>query len=362
MRRILMSLLMAGSILLCHTSCESKKEAHEAHAKFLVTSPLKKDTLITRDYVSQIRSIQHIEIRALERGYLQQVYVDEGQSVKKGQLMFQIMPLLYQAEKQKAQAEVNFAQIEYQNTKKLADGNVVSPNELALSKAKLSKAKAELALAQVHLGFTQIKAPFDGIMDHFQVRLGSLLEEGDLLTTLSDNSKMWVYFNVPEAEYLAFKAKARSAKPMNVNLVLANQQLFDFPGVVETIEADFNNETGNIAFRATFPNPKGLLRHGQTGNVQMVVPLKNALIIPQKATYEVLDKKYVYVVDKDQVLRSREITVAAEMPHIYVVSKGLAENDKILLEGLRQVREKEKIQYKFLEPQAVMSQLDLYAE
>ncbi|MGV3640006.1 MAG: efflux RND transporter periplasmic adaptor subunit [Adhaeribacter sp.] len=362
MRRILMSMLMAGSILLCQTSCESKKEAHEEHAKFLVTSPLKKDTLITKDYVSQIRSIQHIEIRALERGYLQQVYVDEGQSVKKGQLMFQIMPLLYQAEKQKAQAEVNFAQIEYQNTKKLADGNVVSPNELALSKAKLSKAKAELALAQVHLGFTQIKAPFDGIMDHFQVRLGSLLEEGDLLTTLSDNSKMWVYFNVPEAEYLAFKAKAASANPMKVNLVLANQQLFDFPGIVETIEADFNNETGNIAFRATFPNPKGLLRHGQTGNVQMVVPLKNALIIPQKATFEVLDKKYVYVVDKDQVLRSREITVAAEMPHIFVVSKGLAENDKILLEGLRLVREKEKIQYKFLEPQAVMSQLDLYAE
>jgi membrane fusion protein (multidrug efflux system) len=362
MSRILMSMFMGLFVLLCHTSCESKKEEKEEGVKYLVSSPLKKDTLVTKDYVSQIRSIQHIEIRALERGYLQKIFVDEGQLVKKGQLMFQIMPMLYNAEKQKAQAEVNFAEIEYQNTKKLADGNVVSPNELALSKAKLSKAKAELALAQVHLGFTEIRAPFDGIMDHFQVRLGSLIDEGDLLTTLSDNSKMWVYFNVPEAEYLAYKAKAKTDKLMEVNLLLANHEQFNFPGVVETIEADFNNETGNIAFRATFPNPNGLLRHGQTGNVQMVVPLKNALIIPQKATYEVLDKKYVFVVDKNNEIKSREITIAAELPHIYVVQDGLAENDKILLEGLRLVRENDKIHYKFVAPVAVMSQLDLYAE
>ena len=143
---------------------------------------------------------------------------------------------------------------------------------------------------------------------------------------------------------------------------MANQQVFEYPGLVKTIEADFNNETGNIAFRATFPNPKGLLRHGETGNILMDVPMKNALIIPQKATFEVLDKKYVYVLDKDNVLRSREITIAAEMPHIYIVQEGLSKNDKILLEGLRLVRENEKIESKFVNPSAVMSQLDLYAE
>ena len=110
-----MSIFMALCVLLCHTSCESKKEEKEEHADLLVTSPLRKDTLVTKDYVAQIRSIQHIELRALERGYLQQIFVDEGQHVKKGQLMFQIMPLLYKAEKQKAQAEVSFAEIEYQN-------------------------------------------------------------------------------------------------------------------------------------------------------------------------------------------------------------------------------------------------------
>ncbi|MFB9862669.1 efflux RND transporter periplasmic adaptor subunit [Rufibacter immobilis] len=360
MKRVFM--LMSLCAVLFQTGCESKKEHKEEETEFLVTSPLAKDTLITKEYVSQIKSSSHIEIRALEKGYLQKIFVDEGQFVKKGQLMFQIMPAMYQAELQKAQAEASFAEIEYQNTKKLAASNVVAPGELAMAKAKLNKAKAEVSLAQVHLGFTQIRAPFDGIMDHFQVRLGSLVDEGDLLTTLSDNSNMWVYFNVPEAEYLDYKTTQQSSNRPQVKLEMANQQLFEYPGEVQTIEADFNNETGNIAFRATFPNPKGLLRHGETGNIIMEVPMKNALLIPQKATFEVLDKKYVYVVDKENVLRSREIMVAAELPHIFVVQKGLNEGDKILLEGLRLVRENEKIHTKFVEPRTVLSQLNLYAE
>src|SRR5690349_12418529 len=185
MNRILISMGLSSIFWL--TGCGSKHEEKEEATKFLVTSPLQKDTITTRQYVCQIRSIQHIELRALERGYLQKVYVDEGQNVREGQQMFQIMPMLYQAELQRAQAEVNFADIEYRNTKALADSNVVSANELAMTKAKLDKAKAEPTLADTHLQFTQIKAPFNGIMDRFYARQGSLLEEGDLLTILSDN-------------------------------------------------------------------------------------------------------------------------------------------------------------------------------
>jgi membrane fusion protein (multidrug efflux system) len=344
------------------TSCEAKKEEKEEEVKYLVTSPMQRDTLVTKEYVAQIHAISHIELRALEKGYLQKIYVDEGQSVKKGQLMFQIMPMIYEAETQKAQAEANFAEIEYKNTKSLADSNVVSKNELALGKAKFDKAKAELGLAQAHLSFTQIRAPFNGIMDHFQGRLGSLVNEGDLLTTLSDNSKMWVYYNVPEAEYLDYKTKIIKDGALKVELLMANNKMFDYPGLVETIEADFNNETGNIAFRATFPNPKGLLRHGETGNIVVKLPFKDALIIPQKATFEVLEKKYVYVLDKNNVIRSREITIAAELPNIFVVKSGLTKNDKILLEGLRQVKENEKIESKFVQPDSVISNLTLYAE
>jgi membrane fusion protein (multidrug efflux system) len=357
-----MLVLLSLCALLCSTSCESKKEEKEEETKFYVTSPLLKDTLVTKEYVCQIRSISHIELRALERGYLEKIFVDEGQSLKKGQLMFQIMPMLYKAELQKAQAEANFAEIEYKNTKALADSNIVSKNELALAKAKFDKAKAELALAQVHLGFTEIRAPFNGIMDHFQVRLGSLVDEGDLLTTLSDNSKMWVYFNVPEAEYLDYKSKTKKDSLMKVNLIMANLQKFKYSGVVETIEADFNNETGNIAFRATFPNPEGLLRHGETGNILMAVPLKNAIIIPQKATFEILEKKYVFVIDKDNVVKQREIAIAAEMPDIYIVKDGLKADEKILLEGLRKVKDNDKIAFEYQEPKSVISHLKVYTE
>jgi membrane fusion protein (multidrug efflux system) len=311
--------------------------------------------------VCQIRAIQHIELRALERGYLQKIYVDEGQSVKQGQMMFQIMPLIYQAELGKAQAEADFAQVEYRNTKSLADSNVVSPNELALAKAKYDKAKAELALAQTHLGFTEIRAPFNGIMDRFHVRLGSLVDEGDLLSTLSDNSEMWVYFNVPEAEYLDYKTHADN-NILKVDLIMANHEHFKYPGYVRAIEADFNNEMGTIAFRATFPNPDRLLRHGETGNVEVTAPLKNALLIPQKATFEILDKKYVYVVDKENKLKSRKIVIAAELPDLYAVKEGLQEGDKILLEGLRIVKENEKINYQFQDPKKVISNLKLHAE
>ena len=348
--------------LLCNTGCKSEKEEKEEETKFLVTSPLKKDTTITREYVCQIRAISHIELRALEKGYLQKIFVDEGQFVKEGQMMFQIMPMMYQAELQKAQAEADFVEIEYKNTKRLADSNIVAPNELAMAKAKFDKAKAELALAQVHLGFTEIKAPFDGIMDHFHVRLGSLLDEGDLLTTLSDNREMWVYFNVPEAEYLNYKTNVQAENLLKVNLLMANNQMFEFPGEVKTIEADFNNETGNIAFRATFPNPNGLLRHGETGNIKMTIPLKNAIIIPQKATFEILEKKYVFVVDKDKVVHSREINIASEMPDLYVIKSGLNESERIMVEGIRKVKDGDKIEYDFEEPKTVISKLKIYVE
>jgi RND family efflux transporter MFP subunit len=360
MKRILM--FMSLCALLCHTSCKPKEVIKEEESKLLVTSPLKMDTTITNEYVSQIRSIRNIELRAQEKGYLQDIYIDEGQFVKKGQLLFRIMPTIYQAEQQKAQAEVNIAAIEVQNTQSLADKNIVSKNELAMAQARLGKAKAELALANAHLAFTEIRAPFDGLIDRLHLKLGSLVDEGELLTSLSDNSKMWVYFNVSEAEYLAYKKGAAAKGKLMVNLLTADKQPFMHPGVVETMESEFNNETGNIAFRATFPNAEGLLRHGETGTILIKEPLKDAIIIPQKATLEIMDKKYVFVVDKDNVVKLRPITIGAEMPVLYVINEGLAENEKILLEGVRKVKNNDKITFDYEEPGSVIGKLKLPTE
>jgi len=342
--------------------CHSETHEVEEKGKLQVTNPARQTTELHREYVAQVRAIQHIEVRALERGYLQAIFVDEGQAVQAGQKMFQILPVVYQAEVLKASAEAARTEIEYNNTKTLFEKNIVSPNELALAKANFDKAKAELQLANTHRGLTEIRAPFSGIMGRFSARLGSLIDEGDLLTTLSDNSTMWVYFNVAEAEYLQFKAEAGGDEHPPVKLVLANGKTFDQPGRVETIVADFNNETGTIAFRATFPNPKGLLRHGETGKVVMTTTLDNALVIPQKATFDVLDRRFVYVVDDKNVIRSRPISVMAELPNLYVVSSGLDEHDRILLEGLRKVRDGAVIEPAFTKPGDALAHLQVVAE
>lgn len=355
-------MLLSLCALLSHTSCKPKEATKEESSKLVVTSPLKMDTSITNEYVCQIRSIRNIELRAQEKGYLQHIYVDEGQFVKAGQLLFKIMPTLYEAELLKAEAEADAAAIEVQNTQSLADRNVVSKNELAMANAKLKKAKAELALAQAHLAFTEIRAPFDGIVDQLHLKQGSLVDDGELLTSLSDNSRMWVYFNVSEPEYLNYASATGPKEKIRVNLLMANKQLFKHAGVVETIEGEFNNETGNIAFRATFPNQEGLLRHGETGTILINEPFKDALIIPQKATMEILDKKYAYVVTKDNTVQLRPISIAAEMPDLYIIKDGIAANEKILLEGLRKVKNNDKITYEFEEPKAVFAQLVLPSE
>jgi membrane fusion protein (multidrug efflux system) len=358
-RQHLIVLGLLGTLL---SACHHEEAHQEAPPKLQVTSPLRKDTTITKEYVCQIHAIQHIEVRALERGYLQDIFVDEGQLVKKGQAMFKIMPNVYQVELLKAEAEAKTVQIEYENTKALAEKNIVSPNEFALARAKLDKANAEVKLAQTHLDFTDIKAPFNGLMDHLAVRKGSLMDEGDLLTTLSDNSRMWVYFNVPEAEYLDYVAEKNHDTHTKVRLKMANGQLFNQEGIIETIEGDFDNKTGNIEFRAGFDNPERVLRHGETGNILMSVPYPNAMLIPQKATFEVLDKTYVYVVTKANKLEQRLITIAAEQPHLFIVESGLKEDDRVLIEGLRRVQNGQTIAVNYQAPEQVYSHLDLYAE
>lgn len=345
------------------SSCSHHESEKHEESEFFVTNPIQTDTFINKEYVCQIRAINHIELRSMERGYLQKIYVDEGQYVKEGQPMFQIMPLLYQAETEKSKANVEYANIEYENTKILADKNIVSSQELALSKAKLDKEKAELSLSNAHLDLTTIRAPFSGIMDRFKTRLGSLLEEGELLTSLSDNSRLWVYFNVSESEYLDYAAKIKKEGAQKVKLLMANNEIFPHDGRFETIEADFNNETGNIAFRATFPNPEGLLRHGETGTILLPTYIKNAIFIPQGATFDILDKKFVFVVDDKGVVNTRQITVGVEMPHLYTVTSGLSVNDKILIEGLRKVKNGDEIKVKVKPFRNVIEELiHLHAE
>jgi membrane fusion protein (multidrug efflux system) len=352
--------LISLSLPACH---EDKDQPHEEHHKIVVTSPQAKYVTITQPYVCQIRSKQHIDVRALVDGYLKEILVKEGQAVKKDDVMFKILPVLYQAKFDADKAEFDLADLELKYTEDLRKKNAVSENEVALYRAKLAKAKAKMELAKAELKFTEVRAPFDGIVDRQHEQRGSLIKERDILTTLSDNSVMWVYFNVPEASYLEYMARVSQAKePPRIELKLANGSKFQYLAKSIIIEGQFNNETGNIPFRADFDNPHGLLRHGQTGTVLIHQTLNNAIVIPQRAVFERLEKRYVFVVDKEDVAHERLITIEHELEDIFVIKSGLDVNDKIVLEGVRQVKDGEKLEYEFRPPAEALANQKNHAE
>jgi membrane fusion protein (multidrug efflux system) len=340
-----------------------EEESHQEHSKILVTSPTVQDITITQSFVCQIRSQRHIEVRALEGGYLSKIGIREGQAVKEGDVMFKILPILFKARLDAEVAEADLARLRWMQAKKLLNDKVVSEQDVKLHEAELAKAEAKKELAKAELNFTEVKAPFNGIVDRLLEREGSLIREGDILTTLADNSMMWVYFNVPERYYLEYISNRKQhEKEDKIELVLANGDTFRQTGTIGAIEADFNNENGNIKFRADYPNPDIMLRHGQTGTIKIRRPLPKALIIPQRATFERLDKRYVWVVGEDGVAHQSLITTAHELEDIFVIGSGLKATDKIVLEGVREVEEGAKVEYEFRKPEEALKNQKYHAE
>lgn len=353
------ALLLSVCALANLAACKPKVEEQKDDGKYTVTSPIVMDTSIYRDYVAEIQSLQNIEIRAKVDGYVESINVDEGQHVTAGQLLFTIRPKEYEAELAKAKAEAKTAELEMENTKVLADKNIVSPAELSMAVAKLDQARAEQAIAELHLSYTEVKAPFDGTIDRIHFKVGSLIDNGSLLTTLSNNKEVYAYFNVSEAEYLDYKMRSQDDEKSDVSLILANGREHKYKGTIETIEGEFDKEVGSIAFRAKFPNPELLLKHGETGKVRLKVDLKNVMIIPQKATYEIQDKIYVYVLDQNNTVHSRNVIVKQELSNLYIIASGLSVNDKILLEGVQNVKEDQKVETEFVPPAQVLPHLEL---
>lgn len=343
------------SIIIGFVACKSKNETPVEAGKFIITSPLFTDTFINKEYVAEIQSLQNVEIRAKVKGFIETIHIDEGQRVSAGQLLFTIRPIEYEAALLKARAEVKKCELEVQNVKILAEKNIVSKTELSLALAKLDQAKSEETLAELYVTYTKIRAPFDGMIDRLKFKQGSLIDEGTLLTAISNNREVYAYFNVSEIEYLDFKSKNTNNNKMEAGLLLANNQPHQYKGMVETIESEFDKNTGTIAFRAKFPNPNYLLKHGETGKVQLKISLQNALLIPQKATYELQDKIYVYVVDDKNKVASRLITVKQKLNNIYVIESGLSANDRFILEGIQSAKEDAIIEATNVAPRQALS-------
>ena len=325
------------------TTADNDSAQSKATKKIVAISPQAKAVTVTQRYACQIHSRRHIDVRSLKTGYLKPIPVREGQVVKEGELLFEIVPVLFKARWDAAVAERKLAQLELNNTQKLAKHQGVSQDEVKLFEAKLAKAQANADLAEAELNFTKVKAPFGGIIDPLK-QGGSLVKEGEILGTLSDNSLVRVYFNVPEARYLEHMTDLSQPKENpQIELILANGKKFGQVGKFGGIKADFNSATGTIPFTADFPNPDGLLRHGQSGTVLISRVLNDAIVIPQRATFEVRNRRYVYVVDKEDVAHLREIVIQNESEDLFVIKKGVGVDDKIILEGIRQVHDGEKV-------------------
>lgn len=315
---------------------------------------VKVDTFTYTDYVAEIHALQNVEIRARVTGYLEKFYMDEGAYVTQNQLLFSINNKEYVEELAKnralyksAVADVKGAELELSNVLQLADKKIVSSTEVELAKNKLDAKKAQMEEAQAHqasaqlkLSNTEIRAPFNGIINRIPHKIGSLIEEGTLLTSISENDEFFAYFDVSEKEYLNY---ARNQRKDSINsrvatLILADG--FEHPekGKIETVEGVIDAHTGNIAFRARFKNPGKIIKHGASGKIRLRKKYDDVIIVPQKSTFEIQDKLYVYVVDRNNRIQVRHIVARTRLPHLYLVSEGINEGERIIYEGIQNVK------------------------
>jgi membrane fusion protein, multidrug efflux system len=350
------------------TGCTAngKEKQHEiSHAVYPVTELINQSTNIHFDYVADVQAVQNVEIRARVQGYLEQIYVDEGQEVKKGQPLFRINSEEYQAELSKSRAiirsaiaDARVAEMEVERVKLLVDKGIITKTELELARAKyeainskIEEARSAEANALIKLSHTNIKSPFDGVIDRIQFKIGSLINEGTLLTTISDIHAMNVYFNVSEVEYLEY-VKSRITDPNEENdvveLILADGSTYAEKGRIETLDGEFETGTGSIAFRARFKNQSKMLKHGSTGKVRLTNQVKDALIVPQKAAVEIQDKNFVYILDKNNKISLKSFIPKTRFSHFYIIESGLKPGDRIIYEGVQSAREGMLVEPKLL--------------
>lgn len=313
-------------------ACHSKKGGHAA--VMVLTHPLQQDTTISREYGCQINSCKNIKVLATERGYLKTGDLKEGQHVKAGDVLFKIVPGSSRIALNRAEAVAEVAKAVFENTAQRLKNQQATDQELSEAKDQWDEKLALVKVAQNDESVNTIQAPFSGLMGRLLLPEGSLVDQDAVLTTLTDNSEMRAFFNVSEAEYREYAAQGQPEHNKQVTLVLANGRIFDEPGSLNVTEGKVDAQSGMTSLRADFANPTGLLRNGESGIVRVWKMIRQAVLVPQNATFEKRGHHYVFVVGKDQVMKQREIKISAELESLFVVSEGVGADDTIVFAGL----------------------------
>lgn len=338
--------------------------------EFDVVSPIVRDAEHEKECIAEIQSLQYVEVHSRLRGHVERIHVDEGQLVEQGQLLFTISGQEHRIALRKAtaalevaKAELKAAQVELEQLTGLVEKNISSRAELEMLRARVDalKARVDEAAAEeqqeaLYVSYTEIRAPYRGRINRIPHKVGSLIHEEDVLTTISDNSEVFAYFHLTEVDYLRYRREGQRAVG-RVRLILPDGQLYGHPGSVETGESEFDAGTGNIAFRARFPNPEGLLKHGANGKVILQEQLEDALLVPQRSTFELQDKLYVLVVGADSTVQQRAIVPKLRLPDLYVVEAGLKADERIVFEGVQRLRSGDRITPRPMSGQQLLAQL-----
>lgn len=350
-------LILCVAVVSASCNRPKNKSAAPPNVHLSVMTMASQDVSVPQEYICEINAVQFVEIRARVQGYLEEILIDEGQWVKKGQPLFRLSSNEYRETVTRAEANLRRA-IAQAKTKTLeADRiglmvkkNVISATELEVATAQkeaaesgVSEANSVLENARINLGYTFIRAPFDGIIDRIPFKKGSLINTGSLLTSISNIDEVYAYFRVSEAEYLQYlknDPRGSNVKTIHqlVSLVLADGSSYPEPGYVETVEGDFDKSTGTIAFRARFKNPNKLIKHGSTGKILVARSWNNALLIPQQSAFTVQDKYFVFVLDQESKARSKNITTLERYKDCFITN-GLSPGDRVVIEGIQQLRD-----------------------
>lgn len=367
----IIALLFTAATSTLYVSCDGDKKnaagmaAMGGQANQVLPYPVKVVTsqtaVLETDYPATLKGEEDIEIRPMVEGFIKTINVDEGSVVKKGQILFTLDAPQYKQNVLNAEAAIKTAKAQVDNavmdvTKitPLVEKGIVSKYQLESAqyalqtkRAALNQAQTALAIANTNLSYTVLTSPVNGIVGSIPFRLGSLVNSTTTLTTVANTSNVYVYFSLNEKQLLDFLKNTPGAtqaekikKSEPVTLILADGTEYNEKGKIETINGIVNTSTGSANFRSSFPNPQGILRSGSTGSIRISTTVENALVIPQKATFEIQGQTFVFVVQKDNKVKQVTIKVTPTPDgQSFIVNSGLNENDKIVVNGIQNLKE-----------------------
>lgn len=334
-------------LLSCRNNQNGEQVSQRPPASFPVAQISPKTVIGVQEYPTNIEGVINSDVRPKTSGYIQKVFVDEGQKVKKGQILFKLETQSLSQDANAAKARINAAQVEVDKLIPLVEKNIISPVQLETAKANLAQAKANYNSIIANIDYATVKSPVDGYVGAIHFREGSLISPNDNLplTTVSDIKQVYAFFSLNESDYLDFlqntQGKDLEEKIANfpeVNLILANGNLFSEKGKIQTSSRQINSNTGTVSFRAIFNNPNQLLTNGNSGKIQIPTIYQNDIVIPQEATYEEQGHVIVFKLEENNIVTASMIKIKTPIDNLYVVESGIKEGDKIVATGLGKLK------------------------